>query len=133
MGGHAAGHSDNHDHHADWHSHSAGEGAQAEHAAIASPGQILKWFIAIVISIVVIVVLLVLYFNRSLTQERYLKVQGTSVQDTITADYTSLKATTLSKLESGYSWSDPAASTVQIPLAQARERVMKQYAAPASK
>lgn len=128
MSAHASGHADGHDHHADWHSHVGDEGAQAEHTAIASPGQILKWFIAIVLSVVVVVVLLVLYFNRSLTQERYQKVQGTSVQDTITADYTSLKATTLSKLEAGYSWADPAAGTVQIPLAQARERVMKQYA-----
>jgi|GEM_PF-685581 len=131
----AGGHADAHGGHAHadaWHHHTAAEGLpQSEHGAIANTGTILQWLALIILTLVILVVALVMYFGSYVTK---LRAERVETNQTIAAPYQSYRTASNAELgvdgePAAYLPLDPAARTVRIPLDQAIRRVAERYAA----
>lgn len=109
-----------------WHAHSAAEGApQHEHGAKANPAVLAIVTGGFVITVVVTVLLSALYFFSYMTHERRLKSETTVLSE----EYRAYRAQADASL-TGYGWADPAAGVVRIPISQAMDQVVAEYAAP---
>jgi hypothetical protein len=120
------------EHSDEWHHHSAAEGRpQHEHAAIANPGALLKWFMLIVIALVVTLVALIMYF-----QNYYSTVMRPAVIETtnLSTGANTARASAESRLGTNepiskyqYKPADPKARTVQIHIEQAMQKTIEKY------
>jgi hypothetical protein len=125
---------DLHEHTDDWHHHSKVEGApQIEHASVANPNVLVHWLIGIIISMLVVIAALGMYFARyySLTRQdkietldfyngpggahdQLVKAEGSLGTDKTQGQYT-------------YHAANAQSHTVQIPIEQAMQRVVAKY------
>lgn len=110
-----------HEHSDAWHHHDAKEGSpQHEHAGVVSPVALIKAFVAIVGTVVVLVIILSMYYTHTVTQVKAEQMET----DRLAAEWNSTKAfceATLSKPdvigESGW----------RIPIDKAMDRVVTKY------
>jgi hypothetical protein len=121
-----------HEHADEWHHHTAAEGRpQHEHAAIANPGALIKWFLAIVVTLVVTLMALVMYFKSY-----YATVVRPSVIETTDLSRPAMTSREEAERRLGvgqaryeYKPADPQARTVQLPIEQAMQKTVERYGA----
>lgn len=134
MGGHA----DNHGHdahggghgHADtWHHHdTAAEGEpQSEHTASINTTTLAKWFVVLIVSLVIFMLAVALYFNGFVNQAKSVAIET----DIGSAARTMRNAAFATLGEDGnpetYDWADPQAGKVQIPIDKAMKKIIEKY------
>jgi hypothetical protein len=133
--GHEHSHSGAHDpaHGDAWHHHDASEGLpQAEHIAGINSGLIATWFIGIMIAVVVLVALVSVYFDSVATRMRAERVETTvSSKAAVDARAEADKVLGNNAPFSGYTWTDPAKGTLQMPLEFGQQKVIEKYSQPA--
>jgi hypothetical protein len=119
----------NHDHgHADaWHHHDSTEGApQHEHAGTIKIFGIIKWFVIMVVGLVITVGILVVYFDHVKTQEWARKVETTG----FSKEYNAYRASSDAQVApAGYELVDPEKGLARAPIDVVMRRVQDQYAA----
>jgi hypothetical protein len=114
--------SDAHGHDA-WHQHTAAEGMpQSEHGAHASAKALGLTFITMVVGVIVVILILIAYFNSYMSSTRARMQEGTAMMAPAFND----KLAARSKLGS-FGWVDQSAGTVHIPLPNAIDRVVEDY------
>ena len=125
---------DLHEHTDEWHHHTAAEGVpQIEHASVANPSVLIHWLVAIVVSMLVVIVALGMYFSRYYTLIRQDKVEtldfyagpGGARDKLLEAEGRLGTDKPLSQYV--YKPANPQAHTVQIPIEHAMQRVVAKY------
>lgn len=118
MGHHHAGSTPAVHEHADsWHHHGSEEGLpQREHASVAKAGSITKWYVGIVVSVGVTVLVLVMYYGlySSTMKTELFEEQAWKA---MAAEASSAKAQQMAELEKG-AW----------PISAAMDKVVEKYA-----
>ncbi|MBM4109518.1 MAG: hypothetical protein FJ255_12045 [Phycisphaerae bacterium] len=105
-----------------WHLHTADEGqAQPEHARIADPRLITIAFILLVASLVVVVGLLIVYFNSYATKELARKTERLD-----TAQHSAYRGGAELELRTAGPL-DPETKSVRLPIDRAIDRVVRSY------
>ena len=115
----------------EWHRHTADEGApQTEHGAKAQPLALSIAFGVMVVLFVATCVVLGMYFSKYVTQARASRLETTVLADGENGSYQRRNQDfdTLTK----YTWVDPATGEVAIPIAEAIDEVVSDYARSAS-
>jgi hypothetical protein len=125
-----------HDHAAhadDWHHHGKAEGVpQAEHTADINSSLIAKWFIGIMIAVVVLVVIVSVYFDSVATQLRASRVETTvSSKAALDARAEADRVLGNNGAPPVYGWSDAEKGTVQMPIEYGKNKVIEKYNTPA--
>lgn len=117
--------------HADaWHHHDSAEGMpQREHAGVANPAAIARWFTVILIAVVGLIIILSVYFVKYTTMMRHERIETFAW---ISKDAVNAKAQAEGKLGMTggtpvYTWADAATGAVQIPIEQAMKQVVAKY------
>jgi hypothetical protein len=114
--------SDAHGHDA-WHQHSTAEGMpQHEHGAHASAKALGLTFITMVVGVIVVILILIAYFNSYVSSTKARLQEGTAMM----APAFNAKVAARSQLES-FGWVDQSAGTVRVPLPNAIDRVVDEY------
>lgn len=109
--------------HDNWHQHSAAEGApQHEHGSQMTVKALGLTFVAMTLGTILVILVLVLYFNSYVGKYKAQKTEGTAMMEPAF----NAKLAAQEKLNS-YGWVDRDARTVHIPLDQATQRVMAEY------
>lgn len=112
-----------HEHVDSWHHHDRSEGVpQAEHAAVLDTAALLKWFLLILVLLVLSIGALWQYFNfysAKFVAER-------RETDVLSADYYAHRAATDSEL-ANYSVTDAKAGKVQVPVEEAMKKIVGRY------
>ncbi len=121
-----------HDHSDAWHHHATAEGVpQHEHAATADAGLLLRWFMLFMVSGVVVIIALLMYFGKYSNTIRQERVE--------TLDFYHQNAEPLlinaeAKLGVGkpisqytYKAANAQDHTVQLPIEQAMQKVVENY------
>ncbi|MBS0196364.1 MAG: hypothetical protein JSR77_06365 [Planctomycetes bacterium] len=119
-----------HEHADAWHHHEAIEGTpQHEHAGVADPGLIARWFVGILITVVGLILVISVYFIKYATQLRVERVEQYAYlsKDAKEAKTAAEAKLSVSGMPVTYSWSDPAAGLVQIPIDDAMKKVVEKY------
>lgn len=121
-----------HEHADAWHHHTADEGMpQHEHAGIVDAGAIMKWLVAIVVSLLVTIVALKMYFTHYTNQLRTDPIVGnetiasSDVANTARAHAESRLGTDGRSFQ--YTAADKKARTVQLPIDAAMRRTVEKY------
>ncbi|MBL9002202.1 MAG: hypothetical protein JNK25_13805 [Phycisphaerae bacterium] len=120
-----------HDHADAWHHHDATEGMpQREHAGVADPMAIARWFTGILIVVVGLIIILSVYFVKYTTQMRHDRIEtfGWISKDAATARAQAEARLGMTGGPFLFEWSDAAAGTVQLPIEQAMSKVVSKYA-----
>lgn len=125
MSGHGHAHSIPHEHaHADaWHHHETSEGLpQVEHGAETNMLSLALWGTALVVTVVVSIGAVWVYFDSYSTQEKARK------QETfMSAEAMQYKASIVDQELKAYGWADAQNNTVRVPLSVAKEKVITRY------
>lgn len=117
---------DVHDHADAWHRHSSEEGSpQAEHAGVVSPAALIKAFVAIVGTVVILVILLTMYYTHTVTQ-----VKAEEMEKSLAADWNSARAQWDEALRTPKAIGE---SGWRIPVDKAMDRVISKYESRAAK
>ncbi len=110
----------------EWHHHDAAEGhAQSEHAGQVNTTIIAKWFVVIVAFVVGSIAFIVVYFNQYNAG-----IRARSVETTLAGDYVKYRDASQGKLSTaGHpdAWTGLAGDKVQVPVANAMQKVMESY------
>lgn len=114
-----------HEHHLDdWHAHSADEPRpQVEHAAHVNRGALMVVFVAMVVSILVMVIGLTMFYNYTVAQRRAVVMENTVEY---AREYKPYYAQATGNINS-YRWLETG-ETVQIPVDRAARLVAERYA-----
>ncbi len=118
-----------HDRPDSWHHHAAAEGVpQHEHARVASPGTIARWFVGMVVTLVGSVTILILFFNHEVSQARATRIESTAMS----AEYAAMRVRVnadlgLDGLPGAWTWSDPQQDLASAPVRVGMERVVARY------
>lgn len=109
-----------HEHSDAWHRHSAEEGTpQQEHAGVVSPVALIKAFVAIVGTVVVLVVILSIYYTHTVTQ-----VKAEAMEKSLAAEWNSTRAA----WDAALAAPAPIGETGwRIPIDKAMDRVIAKY------
>ena len=121
-----------HDHADSWHHHEAAEGMpQHEHAGVADPVAIARWFTGILIAVVGLIIVLSVYFVKYTTKMRHERIEtfGWISKEAAAARAQAEGQLGMAGAPPAYEWADPAAGRVQIPIDQAMNEVVAKYAA----
>jgi Tfp pilus assembly protein PilE len=114
--------SDAHGHDA-WHQHTAAEGMpQHEHGAHASAKALGLTFIVMVVGVILVILVLIAYFNSYVSGFKARQQEGTAVM----APAFNEKLAARERLNS-HGWIDRDAGTVHIPVPQAIDAVVNEY------
>lgn len=115
--------SDSHGHDA-WHQHSTGEGApQHEHGAHMTVKALGMTFIVMTVGVIVTILLLVWFFNTTVSKYKAMQTEGTSMMEP------AFNAKLAARKQLGeFGWIDRDAKTVHIPVESAMQRVLADYA-----
>lgn len=106
----------------EWHMHTADEGeAQAEHGRIADPRLITIGFVLMVVTLVIVVGILIVYFNSYATKELARKSERLD-----TSQHSAYRSSSEMELHTAGGL-DPAAQTVRLPIDRAIDRVVSTY------
>lgn len=106
-----------------WHAHSAAEPPpQEEHAAKANPLVLSVVMVSMVVFVVVSCVLVVVYFNRFLTQEKQRKQESTAYFQ----EFERYRQQNLAAME-GFSWIDRQDGVVRLDINEAMDLVVQEY------
>lgn len=113
------------------HHHEAGhEGAQGGHHASTDAldtGLLLRWFVGILLFVVVLVIIVAVYFRSVASRVRAERVETTISSKEANAAKAAAEAVLgVNGQPAAYSWSDAKAGTVHIPLEQAMRKVVEQ-------
>lgn len=116
---------DHHEHDEQWHQHSSEEGApQEEHTSHVNATGLAITFLAMVFGVAFVIIVLVVYFNSYSSRFASERLEGTKSAQ----EYLAMRAEMKQRLsETG--WSDPETGAVHIPIEQAMEMVVGEYAA----
>jgi len=116
--------------HADaWHHHEPTEGQpQREHTGDINTWLITQWFVGIVVFVIGLIVVVCIYFDSTAHQMRAARVETTLTSKVANG----MKVQAEIKLGINgniptYSWADVKAGTVQLPLEQGMQQVLKNY------
>ena len=115
-----------HEHADDWHHHDlAAEGMpQGEHGAIASTAVITKWYLAIVLTVIVTVITVFMYFTHYTTQYRRDHEEATAWTN-LAQEARSYKSTAQSELSKA---GTIGTNGYRLPIDQAMDKVAAEYA-----
>lgn len=106
-----------------WHQHTAAEGKpQVEHGSHASAKALGLTFITMVVGVIVVILILVAYFNSYMSSARVRMQEGTAMM----VPAFNAKIAAHEKLGS-FGWIDQAGGTVHIPVPNAIDAVVEQY------
>ncbi len=111
----------------EWHSHTAAEVPQHEHGAKANPAILAIVTGGFVLTVVLTILLSMIYFFHYMTHERQLKKETTVMSE----EYRAYRAQAEASL-TGYGWADPASGVVRVPITQAMDKVLADYAQAAT-
>lgn len=107
-----------------WHQHTADEGVpQQEHAAHVNIAALLITFVAMVVTVLVLVIALTLFYKSTSAQMAAVRLENTAGWSD---DYVPYRDAAIEKI-SGYHADDAEAGTVRIPVDRAIEQVINQY------
>jgi cytoskeletal protein RodZ len=121
-----------HEHADSWHHHTSAEGRpQHEHASVANPHVLFHWFFLIVVSGVVVIVALFMYFGKMYNTTRQERVETLQFyQDNAwpkVRDSEAALGTDRPLSQFTYHAADKQAHTVQLPIEEAMNRVVQRY------
>lgn len=121
-----------HEHVDSWHHHEAVEGKpQHEHAGVANPGLIARWFAGILVSVVGLIVIVSVYFVKYSSQMRAQRIETYTVmsQDARAARTAAEGTLGFNGVVAGYGWANRDTGAVQLPVGEAMKKVVKNYGA----
>lgn len=125
---------DFHEHTDDWHHHSKGEGApQIEHASVANPNVLIHWLIGIIVSMLVVITALGMYFARYYNLARQEKIETLDFYNGPGGPHERLLEAEgrlgLDKASGQFVYhaANAQSHTVQLPIEQAMQRVVARY------
>lgn len=110
----------------EWHTHAAGEQAQAEHGSQINAKSVWVWFILIVLSVAGTIAIVMRYWTGHVTMAKAERIETT----VLSKEYWEAKAAADQRLN-GYGWANAEAAkagSVAIPLEKARAKVLEAYA-----
>ena len=108
----------------EWHQHTAAEGVpQQEHAAHVNIGALIVVFVAMVVTVLVLVIALTMFYNSTKAQMAAVRLENTAGWSD---DYIPYKNAAFEQI-GGYHADDPEAGTVRIPVDRAIDQVINQY------
>lgn len=108
-----------------WHRHTSAEGApQAEHGSIASASSIARWYVGIVVTVAVTVLILMMYFGNFTHAFRAQRVERDAAA-AMSQEAVTYKAKMAQELESAVPLDG---GKVRLPIGVAKEKVVKAYA-----
>jgi hypothetical protein len=119
-----------HDHADSWHHHEAAEGMpQAEHAGVADPMAIARWFTIILVAVVALIVIISVYFVKYTTRMRHERIEtfGWISKDAVAAKKHAEGVLGEAGGPITYEWADPASGLVRIPIDAAMKKVVAEY------
>jgi hypothetical protein len=121
-----------HEHTDQWHHHSSVEGApQIEHASVANPSVLIHWLVLILISGLVVIAALGMYFSRyySLTRQEKIETLVFYEQNAHPKLIEAEGKLGIDKPKSQYVYkaANAQAHTVQLPIDEAMQRVVAKY------
>ena len=116
------------------HHHEAGhEGAHGAHGShhastdVLDTGLLLRWFVGILLFVVVLVIIVAVYFRSVASRVRAERVETTISSKEANAAKAAAEAVLgVNGQPAAYSWSDAKAGTVHLPLEQAMRKVVEQ-------
>ena len=107
--------------------HEGGHGAYHASTDVLDTGLLLRWFVGILLFVVVLVIIVAVYFRSVATRVRAERVETTISSKEANAAKAAAEAVLgVNGQPAGYSWSDAKAGTVHIPLEQAMRKVVEQ-------
>jgi hypothetical protein len=121
---------DVHEHTDQWHHHSSAEGVpQVEHASVANPHVLIHWLILISIAMIVVIAALGMYFGKYYDQVRREKVETLYFYDNFGNPPREKAEGDLGvgKPVSQFVYHAASATTVQLPIEQAMNKVIAKY------
>jgi hypothetical protein len=121
-----------HDHADSWHHHTSAEGRpQHEHASVANPHVLIHWFFLIVISGIVVIVSLLMYFGKMYNTTRQQRVETLQFYQENAwprvRDAEAALGTDRPLSQFVFRAADRQAHTVQLPIEEAMKRVVARY------
>lgn len=119
-----------HEHADAWHHHDPEEGfPQGEHTAVIDAGLLAKWFVGIVVSVTLFIVVIAVYFTGYISTFRKTQVETSLNFDAQSAkNAAAVSLSTDEKQPEFYAWTDAQAGQVQIPISKAMQKVAAKYA-----
>lgn len=118
-----------HEHADAWHHHSKAEGLpQVEHLGVVSTAALAKWLVLIIIGLTAVLIALFVYFTSAVTQLKSEMEESTALgEDARKARAAAMAALGQDGATPTYAWTDRQKGNVQIPIAQAMDKVIVKY------